>query len=197
MNEVELKSVVDDPALRRSLLERAGASLVFAGQLTDLRYDQRNADLSGRDHVLRLRVYDSENGREGHIDWKGETRYEDGYKVREEISTGASDPDAMAVILRKLGFVVVQVIERQIAQYELEGAIVRFEQYPKMDVLVEVEGSPDAIERAIAVIGLPRGGFTTGRLADFVAGYEARSGEKSALAKADLARDSAPRASSA
>ncbi len=191
MREVELKSVVDDPALRRSMLERAGARLVFKGQLTDSRYDDRSADLSGRDHVLRLRVYDSGNGREGHIDWKGETRYEDGYKVREEISTAVSDPDAIAVILKKLGFVVVQPIEREIAQYELDGAIVRFEQYPRMDVLVEVEGSPDAIERAITVIGLPRSGFTTGRLADFVARYEARSGESAALTKADLAGDSA------
>ncbi|MBA2708614.1 MAG: class IV adenylate cyclase [Gemmatimonadaceae bacterium] len=190
MREVELKSVVDDPALRRSLLERGGGRLVFAGQLTDYRYDHRDVDLAGRDHVLRLRVYDSDKGREGHIDWKGETRYEGGYKVREEISTGVSDPDAIAVILKKLGFAVIQPIEREIAQYELDGAIVRFEQYPKMDVLVEVEGSPDAIERAITVMGLPRSGFTTGRLADFVARYEARSGQTAALTRADLPADS-------
>ena len=45
---------------------------------------------------------------------------------------------------------VILEIERVISQYELDGAIVRFEEYPRMDVLVEVEGGPDAICAAAA-----------------------------------------------
>jgi hypothetical protein len=72
-------------------------------------------------------------------------------------------------------------IERRIWQYSLEGATVRFEEYPLMDSLVEVEGSPESIERAIELTGLERAGFTTDRLTDFVARFEARTGKKAIL----------------
>ena len=72
-------------------------------------------------------------------------------------------------------------IERRIRQYSLVGATVRFEEYPLMDTLVEVEGSAESIERAIEIIGLPRSGFTTDRLTEFVARFEARGGERAML----------------
>ena len=50
-----------------------------------------------------------------------------------------------------------------------------------MDPLVEVEGFPAAIEKAIAVIGLPRDGYTTDRLTDFVLRYETRTGSAASL----------------
>lgn len=186
MREVELKSVVDDIGHRRSLVERAGASLIFEGSLIDVRFDTPAADLIRRDHVLRLRVYARDGQREGHLDWKGETRYEDGYKIREEISTSVGEPDALAVIAKNLGFRVVREIEREIAQYSLNGATVRFERYPRMDDLVEVEGPPASIEAAIASIGLPRAGFSSGRLADFIIAYEVRTGLRAAVSAREL-----------
>ena len=56
-----------------------------------------------------------------------------------------------------------------------------------MDLLVEVEGLPEAIERAIESIGLPRAGFTSARLPEFVADYEARTGQRAALSARELA----------
>ncbi len=159
MREVELKSVVDDLPARREQVERAGGNLLVEGKLIDHRYDSANGDLIRRDHVLRLRVYVTPGKREGHLDWKGETGFEDGYKVRDEISTEIGDPDALATMLANLGLRVIREIEREIFQYSLAGAVVRFERYPKMDDLVEVEGSPEAIERAISMIGLPRTGL--------------------------------------
>src|SRR5215213_5520005 len=143
MREVELKSVVDDVAARRAKVEAAGGRLVYAGGLIDARYDFPNRSMSLADHVLRLRLYDGDTGRRGHLDWKGPTLYEGGFKIREELSTEMADPDAMAHILVKLGFVVIVEIERQIAQYQFGGATVRFEEYPDMDALVEVEGPPE------------------------------------------------------
>ncbi|MEP6508692.1 MAG: class IV adenylate cyclase [Gemmatimonadales bacterium] len=186
MREVELKGVVDDLSARRKQVERAGGKLSFGGKLIDRRYDSSNDDLIKRDHVLRLRVYESGGKREGHLDWKGETRYEDGYKVRDEISTGIGDPDTLATMLSNLGFKVIREIEREIFQYSLAGAVVRFERYPRMDDLVEVEGSPDAIERAISMIGLPRPGFIVWRLVDFIAAYEARTGERAAVSAREM-----------
>jgi adenylate cyclase class 2 len=186
MREVELKSVVDDVAARRAGIEAAGARLVFAGRLIDARYDFPDYSMSMVDHVLRLRHYEDDTGRRGHMDWKGPTLYEGGFKVREEISTEVGDPDAMADILTKLGFVVTVEIEREIVQYEIGGATVRFEEYPDMDPLVEVEGPPEAIERAIEAVGLPREGFTSERLPEFVARFEARTGRRASLSQAEL-----------
>ena len=189
MREVELKSVVDDLAARRMQVERAGGHLDFAGALTDVRYDTAAGDLVRRDHVLRLRVYGGTELTEAHLDWKGETRYEGGYKVREEISTSIGDPEALATMLRSLGFQIVREIEREITQYTLHGATVRFEHYPRMDDLVEVEGTPEAIEKAIDAMGLPRGGFSTGRLTNFIVEYESRTGRKAAISGRELSGD--------
>ena len=181
MREVELKSVVDDVALRRGIVESAGAKLEFAGILIDHRYGDPEGRMLNADTVLRLRVYATERVRAGQLDWKGPTGYDEGYKVREELTTSAGDPEALAAILRNLGYAVIMKIERRIWQYSLDGATVRFEEYPRMDPLVEVEGSPDAIERAIRLIALPRSGFTPDRLTDFVARFEARTGDKASL----------------
>ena len=182
MREVELKSVVDDIDRRRQLVEQAGGKLKFEGRLIDRRYGDPAGRLMLIDHVLRLRVYETANGREGHLDWKGPTQYENGYKVREELSTNVGDPDVLADILENLGYSVILELEREIWQYELAQATVRFEKYPRMDDLVEVEGPPEAIEKGIAVIGLDRSGYSADRLTDFVARYEARTGTSALLA---------------
>jgi hypothetical protein len=58
-----------------------------------------------------------------------------------------------------------------------------------MDVLVEVEGEPAAIESAIEALGLPRGTFTNERLASFVAGFEHRTGVRAAISDRELEGD--------
>jgi hypothetical protein len=92
----------------------------------------------------------------------------------------------MAHILERIGLIVTRFIDREIAQYELAGATVRFERYPRMDDLVEVEGSPENIERAIAVLGIARDAFTSERLPQFVRRYQERTGEQAALCDEEL-----------
>jgi predicted adenylyl cyclase CyaB len=186
MREVELKAVVDSMDVRIANVERAGGRLTFRGRLEDCRYDTADRRLRLRDDVLRLRVYRDERSARAELGWKGPTRYEDGYKVRDEIGAASPDADALRHILERMGFVVTREIDREISQYELDGAMVRFERYPRMDDLVEVEGDPDAIERAIAVIGLPRQAFTSERLFDFVRRWQERTGESAALCDREL-----------
>lgn len=188
MREVELKSVVRDLDAARAALQAAGAVCVYAGRLEDLRYDTPERTLALKDHVLRLRIYRADPVRSG-LDWKGPTTYVDGYKVREEYSVPLGDPSELAILLERLGYVVTREIDREIEQYTLEGAVIRIERYPRMDVLVEVEGEPAAIEHAIAALGLPRDGFTAGRLPDFVMAFEARTGERAAICQRELAGD--------
>lgn len=188
MREVELKgyAVSDVEAeAARGRLEAAGAEKVYEGRLEDRRYDMPDKTLALRDHVLRLRVYRGERITTS-LDFKGPTGYSDGFKVREELTVGADDPIALARILEALGYVITREIDREIAQYSLAGAVVRFERYPRMDILIEVEGTPEAIEAAIEALGLPRERFTAERLPDFVLKFESRTGERAALCDREL-----------
>jgi adenylate cyclase class IV len=111
------------------------------------------------------------------------------YKIREEVSTPVGDFPALEQILGKLGFEITMEIDRQIAQYELGGATIRFEIYPRMDVLVEVEGEPETIELAIEALGMARGEFTSERLSSFVEKFERRTGVRAAICDRELAGD--------
>jgi adenylate cyclase class IV len=186
MREVELKAVLDSWHDSRERLLRAGATLAFAGRLEDRRYDTSNHLLTSRDIVLRLRIYRDATGSRAELEFKGPTAYERGYKVREEIGSTVLDPDAIAHILSGLGYVVTRAIDREIEQFALGAAIVRFERYPRMDDLVEVEGEPEALERAIAVLEMPRAAYNADRLPDFAMRYEERTGVRAALSDAEL-----------
>ena len=80
-------------------------------------------------------------------------------------------------MLAGLGYVVTRSIDRDIEQFELGGAMVRFERYPRMDDLVEVEGEPEALERAIEALGIARAEFTAERLQEFCRALRAANGE--------------------
>ena len=127
------------------------------------------------------------------LEWKGPTRHEGGYKVRDEIAADLTDGAPMAAILDKLGYTVTGEIDREVAQYALDDAIIRFERYPRMDTLVEVEGPPEAIERAILALGMDRSGFSTDRLPAFMARFERRTGIPAAVNREQLA-EQAPEA---
>jgi predicted adenylyl cyclase CyaB len=189
MREVELKAVVDDLAERRRRIEAAGAVVSFEGKISDRRYDFASRELSQRDEVLRTRRYQSRASTKTYLDWKGPTEMLDGYKIREEVTTPVEDYDSLEKILQKLGFMLTSEIDREIAQYQLGSATIRFEMYPRMDVLVEVEGQPGAIEAAIDALGLARGTFTSERLADFVRRFEARTAVRSAINDRELKGD--------
>jgi len=186
MREVELKAVLGSWESGRARLLNAGATPVFAGRLEDRRYDTEDRSLAMRDIVLRLRTYRDENGARAELEFKGPTSYERGYKVREEVGSTVADPEAIALVLAGLGYIVTREIDREIEQFEVGETIVRFERYPRMDDLVEVEGEPEALERAIATLGIPRAAFTAERLTDFAVRYEARTGTRAALSDAEL-----------
>jgi len=189
MIELELKAVVPDIVDARRRVEQGGGRLSFAGRLEDRRYDRRDMSLAERDHVLRLRVYRDAAGAvsTASVDWKGPSSINEGYKQREELTSDIGNIEDFARILERLGFIVTMQIDRAIWQYDLGGAVVRFERYPRMDDLVEVEGPPPAIEKAILLLALPRESFTGERLPDFVRRFEARTGRDAALSDAELA----------
>ena len=188
MREIELKAVVDDLDARRQAVVESGATLVFEGRLEDRRYDTPDEALKARDEVVRTRTYRAAGGLpRTSLDWKGARSLEHGYRVREEHSVTVDSLESLEAILTGLGYRVTKAIDRQIIQFELLGAMVRFERYPRMDDLVEVEGEPAAIERAIALLGMRRSDFTADSLATFAERYEERTGTAAAVSDNELA----------
>jgi adenylate cyclase class IV len=188
--ELELKAVATEPAACRERLLAAGAVPGFAGLMRDPRFD-RAGELLARDEVLRVRRYQDAAGGEDRtrVAWKGPVRVAAGYKARPELEFEARGGSPEALI-RALGYQATEAIDRRVEYYVAPGdAVVRLEWYPRMDVLIEVEGVPDAIERAIAVLEIPRAEFTAESLTAFVARYEARTGRPAVTALAGLAGD--------
>jgi len=189
MREVELKAVVPDEADARARLERAGAVRVFTGTLVDRRYDTANRALRARDGVLRLRVQRDGAGARALVEYKGPVSILDGYKIREETGSEVADADALDGILRAVGYEVTREVDREVAVFTVAGATVRLERYPRMDVLVEVEGDPACIEAAITILAIARNSFTSDALSSFVRRYEARTGARAAICARELAGD--------
>ena len=151
-DELEVKARVDDPDGLRGTLMHAGATLEFRGRMIDRRFD-RDDTLARRDEVLRLRVFQpgDDTPAYGVLGWKGPSTQRRGYRHRAEAEVRVTDPDAAVTILERLGFRASLQIERRVEMYRLGGAVLRLEWYPAMDVLLEVEGEPPAIERAISI----------------------------------------------
>jgi adenylate cyclase class IV len=185
--ELELRAVVHDPVAVRASLVARGARKIKEGRMTDLRYD-RDGALAATGQVLRVRSYQLVSGsQEGRLAWKGRAvRDEGGFRSREEHEVyfaGTSSPAEQLV--QALGFAVVSAMDRWVEYWRLDDATARLEWYPRMDVLCEVEGTPDGIARVIAATGISREAFTADAIADFVARYEERAGP-AALSLAQL-----------
>ena len=181
--------MVADPAgVRRRLLD-AGAVPGFRGLLVDTRFD-REGELFARDEVLRVREFRPTQGAsEFVLGWKGPaTVSPGGYKQRTELEYAVvprvAGPEAL---LAALGYRAILLIERYVEYFRLAGADVRLEWYPRMDVLVEVEGGALEIEAALALMAMPREEFTSESLTAFAARYAVRTGRAALLSISELA----------
>lgn len=196
MVERELKAVVADPGGLKARLVAVGARIRFAGRMADRRFD-RGGELAVRDEVLRIREYRGADGlTRTTVSWKGPATVEAGYKLRAEDEFEAADAEAVTRVVTALGYLPVHAIDREVEYYDFGDAIVRLEWYPRMDVLMEVEGPAEAIDHAVAMLGIARDQYRTDSLAAFVARYEARTGHRAAVSLAELgdpARDGTAR----
>ncbi len=185
--ELEVKAVVTDPAGVRQRLLAAGALPSFHGMLRDRRLD-RDGELERQDQVLRLRRWIPGDGPEhAELGWKGPTGVSpEGYKQREEIEVAAGDGAGALRLLESLGYGITHAIDRYVEVYRLEGTVARLEWYPRMDVLMEIEGTPVGIERVIGIAGLARESCVADALVQFAARYAARTGRPAVLCEAAL-----------
>ncbi|HEX5004705.1 MAG TPA: hypothetical protein VFV65_05275 [Gemmatimonadales bacterium] len=186
--ELEVKAVVPDAALLRRHLVESGAEESFRGLMEDRLLD-RDGELSDRGEVLRVRSWRPDKGEpRAQMAWKGPTRRSaEGYKLRDEVEFFiAGGGEGAGSLLASLGYAVSKSVDRFVEVYRVHGAEVRLEWYPRMDILVEVEGTPEAIEAAIGVSGLSRSAFEPEPLVEFVRRFEERTGERAAISVAEL-----------
>jgi adenylate cyclase class IV len=156
--------------------------------MVDRRYD-RDGTLLMLDHVLRLRELTAPGELPRYlVSWKGPTGVTaEGYKSRTELEYQLQPFGAPpAELFERLGYREVQRIERYVEYYRLAGAEVRLEWYPRMDVLVELEGEPEAIEAALPDIGIARNEWLADPLPVFAARYAERTGVAAALSVEEL-----------
>ena len=186
-SELELKAVVHDVAALRTALGRVGATRTFRGMMRDRRLD-RGGELVALDQRLRVRTYEPDAGNpRSELTWKGpSTVNEAGYKRSEEFECGAEDGAAALAIFRALGYEIVHAIDRFVEVWRHDGASARLEWYPRMDLLLEIEGTPEGIERLIVAIGFQRTDCLPDSLADFAARFAARTRHRALWAEADL-----------
>jgi adenylate cyclase class IV len=184
--ELELKAVIRDPvALRRSLHAAAGR-LTYRGMMRDRRLD-RDQVLASRDQLLRVRIFEGPGTSRAVVTWKGPARRSpEGYKLREDLECSAQDGAAAIALFGALGYSITHAIDRHVEIFQVAGATARIEWFPRMDLLLEVEGSPSTIEAGIAATGIPRPEFRADSLQEFVARYQARTGEPAILTESDL-----------
>lgn len=187
-SELELKAVVADPAGLRAAVLGAGGIQQFRGLLRDRRLDRDRA-LLDRDQVLRVRRWIPVQGAErAEIAWKGPTGVSpEGMKQREEIELEVEDGAAAGRLFEALGYREAQAIDRYVEVYSVGGTVVRLEWYPRMDVLVEIEGDVAGIEDVIRTLRLPREQCLPEALPSFALRFEQRTGRPAILAEADLA----------
>jgi predicted adenylyl cyclase CyaB len=186
-DELELKAVVPDPATTRERLKAAGAKETYRGMMRDRLFDA-DGRLSAKGEVLRIRSYEPRR-EPAHavVGWKGPTlRSPDGYKLRKEIEYPTPDGANATRFLEALGYRVVRSIDRYVEMFSIAGATARLEWYPRMDVLMEIEGTPAAIESAVSQSGLPRSAFLADQLANFVERYNARETFPAIVAEQEL-----------
>lgn len=181
--EYELKARAADPGALRRRLEERGWTRTFTGEMRDRRLDAPDRALESRDEVLRVRSYAGPAGSTCTVlGWKGPVSTEAGFKVREEVEVEVANGAPIRDILSRLGHgEVTHAIDRRIERYEKGATSVRIEEYPRMDVLVEIEGPPAEVERRIEELGLPRREWVDWQLPDFVEAFERRTGEKAEL----------------
>ncbi len=134
--ERELKLRLEDRASLRARLEELGGERAHHETLEDNLVWDRAGELVDRGCLLRLRT----DGQGSHLTYKGPATFEEGVKAREELETGVADADALAAVLRALGYEVTRRYQKYRETWRLGGCLVALDRTPMGD-FVEFEGS--------------------------------------------------------
>ena len=134
MLEIEIKAILADPGSIKKLLRKIGAVAGPILQETDYYYQHPSRDFGQTNEALRLRMTNDQC----RVTYKG-PRLPGQAKIRFEAETDIGDYAVMKIILEKLGFRQVGVVEKKRAVFHLEGATVCLDEVVGLGNYVELE----------------------------------------------------------
>jgi adenylate cyclase class 2 len=144
-------------AAARAALQRAGARLVLARVFEDnLLFDDPRGGVRAGGGILRLRRVPTG----GVLTFKSARTVKDGLKTREEIETEVKDPDALQMLLERLGFRPAFRYQKYRETWSLLDQAVVVDETPIGD-FIEIEGVPEGIHRAAEALGFSRADYVT------------------------------------
>ncbi len=148
--ETEVKLYVPDLTAVEQRLRAAGARLVAPRVLErNVRYDTADGRLAASGQVLRLR-----QDTRVRLTYKDQgAALENDALTRFEAEVEVSDFDTTQTILAKLGYTPSMAYEKYRTTYTLDEVEVALDELP-LGSFVEIEGEVDAIEQAVARLGL-------------------------------------------
>lgn len=152
--EVEAKYRLEGPdelARLRARLAALGARGARHEAEDNALFDRPDRALTKANQLLRLRALDGGPG--GRLTYKGPAAYEGAIKRRVELETAVADVAATRAILEALGYVPTVQYAKQRETWRLDGAAVALDELA-LGHFCEIEGSPAAIARVAAALGL-------------------------------------------
>lgn len=154
--EIEAKFRLDDPAALRARLRASGAACESRVLEVNRLFDAPDQRLRRAGCGLRLRTWRSlDDARRGAtLTFKG-PRAPGRLKVREELETALSAPDALAAVLEQLGYHETLVFEKRRETWCLEACCVTLDELPGLGWYTEIEGpSLEAVAAVRSRLGL-------------------------------------------
>ncbi len=176
--EKELRGKIDDLNKFRDQLNIAGAKMSKKGFMQDYYFDNPFLNLKSKNQKLRIRAIDYKLIQ---LCWKGPISVDKQTKIREEIEVGVKNVEPLIKIFEKLGFQNTRFYERYFETYLLYDVKIRIEQFPIMDILVEIEGEQHLINRAVTHLNISKDVFGPKTLVSFIKEYEIRNGTPAKL----------------
>jgi adenylate cyclase class 2 len=154
-HEVKLR-VADVDGVRRLLLDK-GAELLRPRYFEDnLLLDDGSGGLAAAGRILRIR----RTPRGGRLTYKAPYPSDEGVKSREEIELPIAEPDAMELILAKLGFEPTFRYQKYREVYRYSGLEIAVDETP-IGSFVEVEGATAGIHSVASELGFGREDYIT------------------------------------
>lgn len=146
-NEIKLAFPSRETAVLRLLA--AGARQVHARAFEDnVLFDLADRALSKSGRLLRLRDFDGVSL----LTFKAPVAGEHRHKVKIENETAIADPEALRSILLGLGFEAIYRYQKYRATYRLGAVEAAVDETP-LGTFVELEGSPDEVDKAAEALG--------------------------------------------
>lgn len=147
--ENEIKLAFPSPALAIQKLLQAGARQTGSREFEDnVLFDLPDRPLTARGRLLRLRRV----GERAVLTFKAPVEGEHRHKVKTEHETAVADPEALLRILSGLGFEPIYRYQKFRSTFRFEAVEAVVDETP-LGTFVELEGSPDDVDRAAAAVG--------------------------------------------